>query len=140
MQTEEKEMTENEKKKEYLKSYQIALRRQRATEKEIEELRMMCMAPSGLKQDGMPHGTGGGDLSDYMERLEELEEKLKSQIEKKRNIGKEIRKRLDQMDGEEARLLEARYIYCLPWEQVAKRLRYGLRQVYRIHGKALKNF
>ena len=75
-----------------------------------------------------------------MERLEELEEKLKSQIEKKRNIGKEIRKRLDQMDGEEARLLEARYIYCLPWEQVAKRLRYGLRQVYRIHGKALKNF
>lgn len=132
---------ENEKKKEYLKSYQIALRRQRATEKEIEELRMMCMAPLGLKQDGMPHGTGGGDLSDYMERLEELEEKLKIQIEQKRNIGKEIRQRLDQMqDGEEARLLEARYIYCLPWEQVAKRLGYGLRQVYRIHGKALKNF
>ena len=49
----EKELTENEKKKEYLKSYGKALRREQRILDEIQCLRLDKMFPS-IVQDGMP--------------------------------------------------------------------------------------
>lgn len=56
MQTEEKEMTENEKKKEYLRQYRIHVRRIHRINAEIAELRSMKISPS-MNNDGMPHGS-----------------------------------------------------------------------------------
>ena len=53
MQTEEKEMTENEKKKEYLRQYRIHVRRIHRINAEIAELRSMKISPS-MNNDGMP--------------------------------------------------------------------------------------
>ena len=51
--------TENEKKKEYLKSYRDAVIAEDQIKEEIDHLRMDKMFPS-LIQDGMPHGSGAG--------------------------------------------------------------------------------
>ena len=71
MQTEEKEMTENEKKKEYLRQYRIHVRRIHRINAEIAELRSMKISPS-MNNDGMPHGSSQGDLSGYAAELDRM--------------------------------------------------------------------
>lgn len=131
---------EREKKKEYLRQYLRAKRAQDAMEQEIEELRLE-MYPSGLNQDGMPHGSGGRDLSDYVAELDELEQKLKNQVEKKLRLRREITEKIDAMQNEtESLLLRLRYIHGLRWMDVSSRLSYSREQTLRLHKNALKNF
>ena len=75
MQTEEKEMTENEKKKEYLRKYRKHGKRIKRIEAEIDEIRSMKMYPS-MNNDGMPYGSSQNDLSSYAAVLQEREEEL----------------------------------------------------------------
>ena len=75
MQTEEKEMTENEKKKEYLRQYRIHVRRIHRINAEIAELRSMKISPS-MNNDGMPHGSSQGDLSGYAAELDRMVSEL----------------------------------------------------------------
>ena len=63
------ELTENEKKKEFLMSYQKEKRRVRRLEEQLEELRRNKMSPS-VTNDGMPHGTDKKDLSDYAVKVD----------------------------------------------------------------------
>lgn len=131
---------ENEKKKEYLLRYRYARKKQEAIEKEIEELRLERMSPSGLRQDGMPHGSDCSDLSGYAADLDELLEELKDQMEEKIRIRREISAKIEEMEDEsESLLLRLRYIHEMKWEQVAEKMEYSLKQTHRIHGNALKN-
>lgn len=131
---------EREKKKEYLRQYLRAKQAQDAMEQEIAELRLE-MYPSGLNQDGMPHGSGGRDLSDYVAELDELDQKLKVQVEKKIRLRKEITERIDAMPNEtESLLLRLRYIHGLRWMDVSSRLSYSREQTLRLHKNALENF
>ena len=61
---------ENEKKKEYLKSYRRAIKREQDILDEIQRLRLDKMFPS-VVNDGMPHGSSHSDLSDYVAILDE---------------------------------------------------------------------
>ena len=140
MQTEEKEMTENEKKKEYLRQYRIHVRRIHRINAEIAELRSMKISPS-MNNDGMPHGSSCGGLSEYAAQLDGLLADLKEQMEKRISIRREITQKIEQMQDEtEKTVLRLRYIHWLRWEQIAERMGYGWAQVHRIHGKALANF
>lgn len=131
---------EREKKKEYLRQYLRAKRAQDAMEQEIAELRLEVY-PSGLNQDGMPHGSGGRDLSDYVAELDELEQKLKKQVEKKLRLRREITEKIDAMQNEtESLLLRLRYIHGLRWMDVSSRLSYSREQTLRLHNNALENF
>ena len=73
---------ENEKKKEYLKSYQRAVKRERDILEEIKRLRADKMFPS-VVNDGMPKGSSQSDLSDYIAILDEQIELLKKERLKK---------------------------------------------------------
>ena len=88
---------ENERKKEYLRQYLRAKRAQAMLEQEINELRLDRMIPGSPAQDGMPHGSGGGDLSGYAARLDELDRSLHAQLERKLRIRKEITDKIDAM-------------------------------------------
>ena len=59
------EMTENEKKKEFLRRYQKAVRREQDILNEIQRLRADKMFPS-VCNDGMPRGSSQTYLSDYI--------------------------------------------------------------------------
>ena len=136
----EQKKTENEIKKEYLQSYRSAVISETQIKEEIDQLRMDKMFP-GLIQDGMPHGSGGSDLSAYAAKLDELLSDLKDQMDKRIQLRREIVKKIESMDSEtEKAVLRYRYIHMLKWEEIAVKMHYTFRHVVRIHGEALKKF
>lgn len=141
MRMEQGARTENERKKAYLRRYLEAKRMQEVLEREIDELRLDRMIPGSPAQDGMPHGSGGGDLSGYAARLDELDRKLREQLERKIQLRAEITEKIDAMPNEtESLLLRLRYIHGLKWEEVAVKMDYSWKQIHRLHSKALNNF
>lgn len=131
---------ENEKKKEYLKSYRRAVKREQDILEEIQRLRLDKMFPS-VVNDGMPHGSSHSDLSDYMAIMDEQIEFLKEERLEKVRCYQKIERQIRQMENEdEKEVLRLRYIKGLKWEEVALKMNYSWKQVHRIHSSALKSF
>ena len=131
---------ENELKKEYLNGYKYARMRAKRVAEQIQQLRLDTMFPC-LQGDGMPRGSNQSDLSDYMERHDELMEELKKEeldaIEQYTNIHRAIEWMEDE---EEKEILERKYLMRKSWETIAKELGISRRTAIRIHGNALINF
>ena len=133
-------MTENEKKKMYLKSYRESVKREQEILEEIQRLRMDKMFPS-VANDGMPKGGGHSDLSDYMVILDRQIQALKEERLERAKIQEGIDRRIRQMsDADEQRVLRLRYIKGMTFEQVAVDMGYAYRHATRLHGRALVNF
>ncbi len=131
---------ENEKKKEYLRSYRKALRREERILDEIQELRMNKMFPSAVN-DGMPRGSERSDLSNYIAKLDEMIEELKNERLERAKLRQRIERDIRALDNEEEQeVLRLRYIKGLKWEEVAVEMRYSWKQTHRIHSSALQNF
>lgn len=131
---------ENEKKKEYLQSYQRAVKREKDILDEIQRLRSDKMFPS-VVNDGMPRGSCQSDLSEYMAILDEQIELLKAERLEKMRCYQKIERQIRQMENEdEQEVLRLRYIKGLKWEEVALKMNYSWKWVHKIHGRALKNF
>lgn len=134
------EMTENEKKKEFLKRYQKAVRREQDILDEIQRLRADKMFPS-VCNDGMPRGSSQTDLSDYMAEIDAAIEDLKEERLEKIKIYRGIEMRIRRMKNEdEQEVLRLKYIKGMKLETVAEKMDYSYRTILDIHGKALKNF
>lgn len=134
------EMTENEKKKAFLRRYRECERREQEILEEIQRLRMDKMFPS-VVNDGMPKGSQQSDLSDYMVLLDEQIDRLKQErLEKARTrdqIDLAIR-RMENPDGQ--RVLRLRYLWGLNWDDIGRKMECDPRHARRIHGWALKKF
>lgn len=131
---------ENDKKKEYLWSYQREKRKLQRLEEELAELRLDKMCPSVI-QDGMPHASGGSDLSGYAARVDALERKILKARYKRIRKFKEIRDRIERLESEnEKDVLVYRYIRGMKWEEIAVKMQYTYRNITKIHGRALSNF
>lgn len=134
--------SENEKKKEYLRSYRIHVRRVQRINAEIEELRAMKMYPSVKDSDGMPHGSNGtGDLSGYAADLDamvqELIEERYLRIKTYQQIVRQIKRLLSENEKD---VLFYRYIKGLDWWEIAEKMCFSERWIYKLHGKALAHF
>ena len=131
---------ENEEKKEYLKSYRRAVKREKDILDEIQRLRADKMFPA-VANDGMPKGSNQSDLSDYIAILDEQIELLKVERLEKARCYQKIEKQIKQMENEdEQEVLRLRYITGLKWEEVAARMSYSWKHIHRIHSSALCNF
>ena len=131
---------ENEQKKEYLKSYRRAIKREQDILDEIQRLRLDKMFPS-VVNDGMPHGSSHSDLSDYAAILDEQIEFLKEERLERVRCYQKIERQIRQMENEdEQEVLRLRYIKGLKWEEVALKMNYSWKQVHRLHSSALKSF
>lgn len=131
---------ENEQKKEYLKSYRRAIKREQDILDEIQRLRLDKMFPS-VVNDGMPRGSSHSDLSDYVAILDEQIELLKKERLEKVRCYQKIERQIRQMENEdEQEVLRLRYILGLKWEEVAVKMGYSWKQTHRIHSSALQNF
>lgn len=133
---------ENEKKKEYLRSYRTHVRRVQRITAEIEELRAMKMCPSVKDNDGMPHGSGGqGDLSGYAADLDQMIRELIDERYLRIKTYQQIACQIKKLRSEnEKDVLFYRYIKGLDWWEIAEKMGYSERQVHRFHGKALAHF
>lgn len=136
----DKEKTENEKKKEFLMSYQKEKRRHRRLEEQLEELRQNKMSPS-VTNDGMPHGTDKKDLSDYAVKVDEIEQELVAARHSRICAFQEVQRRIEAMEDEiEKDLLTYRYLRNLSWVKIAVKMDYSWQHLHKIHARALSNF
>lgn len=131
---------ENEEKKKYLRGYQKEKRHLQRLEEELVELRLGKMLPSVI-QDGMPHASGGGDLSGYAARVDRLERKILRTRYKCVSRFKEIKDRIERLEDEnEKDVLMYRYIKGMKWEDIAVKMDYSWKQIHRFHSNALEKF
>ena len=134
------EMTENEKKKEYLKEYIGHVRRIRRIESELVEIRAM-QSSMAVNNDGMPHGSGQSDMSGYAAELDSLERELVQERYRRVVTYKDIADRIKRLRSEnEKDVLFYRYVKGLEWWEIAEKMNYSERWVLKLHGKALAHF
>lgn len=131
---------ENERKKEYLRRYHKAEMEVQRLDIELQELRRITSLKP-ISYDGMPHGSmGAGDLSDFAVKADKLRKKLQKARYKRIKVFKEIRDRIGSLESENQKaVLTYRYIKWMEWEEIADKMKYGRRNVTKIHGKALEN-
>lgn len=131
---------ENEQKKEYLKSYRRAIKREQDILDEIQRLRLDKMFPSVIN-DGMPHGSSCSDLSEYIVAIDEQIELLKEERLEKIRCYQRIERQIRQMKNEnEQDVLRKHYIKGLKWKKIAEEMGYCEKQIHRFHSAALKKF
>ena len=130
----------NEEKKEYLRGYQEARKREKRIEDEIQRLRADKMFPS-LLIDDMPHGTDKKDLSDYAAKLDEQIRELSKELDDKAKIYNDITKRINKLGNSvEQDVLTHKYIAGMSWQEIAEEMGYSRQHIHRLHGRALNNF
>ena len=137
---EKREPSENDLKKEYLRKYRTHVRRIHRINAEIAELRSMKLSPS-LNNDGMPHGSSQSDLSGYAAELDRMVQELIDERYCRIKDYHEIVGRIKKLKSEnEKDVLFYRYIRGMDWWEIAEKMKFSERQIFRIHGKALANF
>lgn len=133
-------MTEIEKKKEYLRSYQKAVRRMERSEEKMEEIRLGQIIPAA-DNDGMPHAHNATDLSGYAALLDEEEHKYLKIRYKCAKLCEELTDKIERLDNEDEKdVLMYRYIRRMSWEEICIKLNRSWQHTHRIHRKALENF
>ena len=128
--------------KEYLQQYRKIQREIEDLDFRMAQLRLKYAAPSAIDYSDMPkaHSTEH-DLSDYIAKMDELTDYLISKYTRLRGIEVDIYMRVDRMENQQEReLLRYRYIDGMTWTDIATKLNTSERNVYFIHGRALRNF
>lgn len=107
---------------------------------EIRMLREKKMSASVSMGDGMPKGSGGGDLSAYAARLDELERKLSDHARRYYEAREYLEYDLHRMENPiERAVIRRRYLLGESWQEIADEIGYTFRQTTRIHGAALQH-
>lgn len=93
------------------------------------------------------HGApcGGNALSSRIERaiiaIQEQSEYLADEINHLLDVRREVSEAIAHVaDPAERRILEYRYLAFLSWKEISNSMKSGLRTIYRLHDRALKNF
>lgn len=136
----EKGLTENEKKKLFLKSYLRDKQAVRRIEEQLAELRLSKLSPGMSMGDGMPHGSDMRDLSDYAAKVDELERELIQKRYDRICSFRKVQTAIEELEDEtEKDLLTYRYLNGMKWEEIAVKMGYSWKHIHRIHAVALKD-
>lgn len=134
------ENKEKKRKREYLEGYERAVRQMERSDEALQELRAGKIYPA-MKMSGMPHMPIHSDLSGYAAMLERLEGKYISDRYHRVMLCHEIVTQIERMENEDEKdVLMYRYIKLMSWNEIEKKMNYGIAQIYRIHTRALENF
>ncbi len=140
MKKDQKDISEIEQKKEYLRGYEKAQRQMERSELRIKEMRLNRICPSVIN-DGMPHALSQNDLSSYAALLDQEEKRYMKYRYRRIKKCKEITDRIERLsDEDEKDILIYRYIRLMKWEDIAVKMNLSWRRVHYIHSSALKNF
>ena len=136
----EKDVSEIELKKEYLRGYEKAQRQMERCELRIREIRLNRICPSVIN-DGMPNTSTNADLSGYAALLDQEEKRYMKYRYQRAMKCKEIVNRIEQLsDEDEKDVLMYRYIKLMKWEDICVKMGFSWKWVHKIHSRALNNF
>lgn len=128
--------------KEYLMRFRQVMREIEDLDRRMAQLRLKYAAPSAINYSDMPKAHDSNhDLSDYIAKMDELTDYMISKYTRLRGIEVDIYMRVDRMENQKEReLLRYRYIDGMTWTEIADALDTTERNVYFIHGRALRHF
>lgn len=128
-----------EEKKDYLREYQNACIRILNLQEQLEEIQEAARSVEGRQLSHMPKGKNRKrDLSDLLVRIEALQEKIDEAIHNSIERCVEIEHAImDMDDAREAMVLRLRYIKFMKWEEMQEEMCYSVKQIQRIHEKAI---
>ena len=128
--------------KEYLQQYRHIQREIEDIDRRMAQIRLKYAAPSAINYSDMPKAHNSEhDLSDYIVKMDELTDYMISKYTRLRGIEVDIYKRVDRMENQKEReLLRYHYIDGMTWTEIADALDTTERNVYFIHGRALRHF
>ena len=135
-----REFNENDRKKQFLWLYQDSKCRVTRLDEQLEELEENRISIR-LVGDGMPHGNGKSDLSEYASKHDEIERDIVT--ERYRSVQQFIlvRKSIEMMENEnEKTILTYRYLRGYDWDNIATKTGYCLQWVHKLHSRALGHF
>lgn len=137
----EEKRNDMEQKKERLKLYTRNKRKLNSLKEQKNELDEKIKSVRAMVYSGMPHGSSKKtDLSDYMVKLEKMEEKITTRIDMINKNFLTIEEAILKLeDGDESEIIHMRYVLGKKWEEISEEKGYSTRQVHNIHSKALKN-
>lgn len=124
--------------KEFLRSARGVDRRVDEAQERLERLRAKLENGRMSSLTGMPRG-GGADWTETADRLIELEKRVNARIRELVRLKRAAMDAIDRVgDARQREVLELYYLDGYKWEQVAERMEMDVRQVFRLHGKALQ--
>lgn len=128
--------------KEYLLQYKHIQREIEDIDRRMAQIRLKYAAPSAINYSDMPKAHNSNhDLSDYVAKMDELTDYMISKYTRLRGIEVDIYMKVDRMENQREReLLRYRYIDGMTWTEIADALDTTERNVYFIHGRALRHF
>lgn len=125
--------------KEFLRQYEYALRAaERARQNYELEMERIDAIGSTLSGDGQPRGSGvSRKTEDKAIRLADKANEWLDAEERAQVVLEEMTEFINSIPGIEGRVLYARYISMLTWEQIAEDLYYSYTGVFYAHNRAL---
>ena len=129
----------------FAKTYLLKIRKTDQIIRRLMEVRFSLRSSlysTGAPLSGMPGGGRDPDRTGRtIARLDELERRIDAYVDELVARKAEAFARICLLSElAEQDVLIARYIQLKPWPIIAREMHYEERQVYRIHGNALKNF
>ena len=123
----------------WLNQYKHIQRDIQDIEMRITQLRLKYAAPSAISYSDMPKAHDSNhDLSEYAEKLEELEQMLIARHTKALGLSVQYIEALDHLSREEAYVIRRRYMDGAMMETIANEMSYSIRSVYYYKRKALR--
>ena len=136
----DKEMTENDKKKIFLWSYQDSKCKMIRMDEQLKELEENKLSIR-VTGDGMPHGNGKSDLSGYAAKHDEIERDIIRERYQSVKRFVSVRKAIEEMENEkETTILTYRYLRDYDWDEIARKTGYCLQWVHKLHARGLGHF
>lgn len=127
--------------KDYLKDIRKLDLEIQTLQEQISLLRENAEGLRAMELSDMPKGGKGKDLSDYVAEIADLQMVCVQHVSELIMKKQEAIERIMSIDGSELRnVLLLRYIQRKEWDEIADKLQYNLRTIFRLHGEALKEF
>ena len=118
---------------ELIKSYQRELA-------SLKELALSVGSQNTSKDVVTVSKDNSANFTRTVEKIADIELIISKEIEHYISVKKEIHAVIEDVeDNDEKLCLRCRYIEFMSWEQIADKMHYELRTVFRIHGKALNH-
>lgn len=76
-------------------------------------------------------------MEDTLIRLFDMQEELQNRIDELVSLKANAIKEISKLEGKYYLVMSLRYLECLNWEWVARRMGHSIQHVHRLHGQAL---
>lgn len=107
--------------------------------RQLEELKLTRESIKGIDYSIDKVQTGPtSSIENTIIKIVDYEQEISKDMEKLINMKNNASKEINEIQGIYGTILEMRYLECMRWEEIAYRLNYGIRHVYKLHGQALK--